>query len=83
LGAPYECTVSGRPGARFAPGAIRAQSHDLETYSPYQDKELDDTAVFDAGDLELPFGDSEAALAMIEQRSRTVLEDGKRLLRSV
>ena len=80
LGAPYDCTTSNRPGARFGPRAMRAESWGLETYSPYQDKDLEDIAVFDAGDIELPFGDSGRALAMIEEHSQTVLRDGKRLL---
>ena len=79
LGAPFDCTTSNRPGARFGPGAIRTESWGLETYSPYQDKDLADIHVFDAGDIELPFGDSEQALAMIEERSQTVLRNGKRL----
>ncbi|MCL2857645.1 MAG: agmatinase [Oscillospiraceae bacterium] len=77
FGAPYDSTTSGRPGARFGPGAIRADSWGLETYSPYQDKDLEDLAFFDAGDLELPFGDSAAALALIEEQTRAILETGK------
>ena len=78
FGAPFDSTTSGRPGARFGPGAIRAESHGLETYSPYQDKDLEDIAFCDGGDLELPFGDSAAALALIEKQARAVLEAGKR-----
>ena len=77
FGAPFDSTTSGRPGARFGPGAIRAESHGLETYSPYQDKDLDDLAFFDAGDLELPFGDSAGALAMIEEQAAAILDAGK------
>lgn len=77
FGAPYDCTTSNRPGARFGPKAIRTDSFGLETYSPYQCKDLTDRAVFDAGDLELPFGDSETALDMIEKQTTTILADGK------
>lgn len=67
-----------RPGTRFGSRAIRSESFGLETYSPYQDKDLEDIAVFDSGDLELCFGSSEQALEDIEERAKTILEDGKR-----
>ena len=78
FGAPYDSTTSNRPGTRFASRAIRAESWGLETYSPYQDRDLDDCKVFDSGDLELPFGDSAAALADIRERAAAILADGKR-----
>ena len=79
FGAPYDSTTSFRPGTRFGPSAMRQESFGIETYSPAQDKDLvDDTKVFDSGDLELPFGAPEPALKMIEERSAQILEDGKR-----
>ena len=41
----------------------------LETYSPYQDKDLTDYRIFDSGDLELCFGNTEDALSDIEQHA--------------
>lgn len=76
-GAPFDSTTSFRPGARFGPAAIRHESFGLETYSPYQDADLTDCAVFDSGDMELCFGSSEAALADIEARAAEILADGK------
>ena len=67
-GAPFDSTTSFRPGARFGPSAIRHESFGLETYSPYQDRDLTDIQVFDSGDLELCFGSSEMALADMEIR---------------
>ena len=67
-----------RPGARFGPRAIRQESFGLETYSPWLDKDLTDCTVFDAGDLELPFGDSEQTLALIREQTATILKGGKR-----
>ena len=55
-GAPFDSTTSFRPGARFGPAAMRHESFGLETYSPYQDADLTDCAVFDSGDMELCFG---------------------------
>lgn len=77
FGAPFDSTTSFRPGARFGSAAIRHESFGIETYSPYQDKDLLDTKVFDCGDLELSFGSPEAALADIEDQTRTILNDGK------
>ena len=77
FGAPFDSTTSFRPGARFGSSAIRHESFGIETYSPYQDKDLEDYAVFDSGDLELCFGSSEAALSDIEKRTETILNDGK------
>ena len=78
FGAPFDSTTSFRPGARFGSRAIRSESYGLETYSPYQQKDLIDAGVFDSGDLELPFGAPEGALEAIAVRTKGILEDGKR-----
>jgi agmatinase len=77
FGAPFDSTTSYRPGARFASKAIRAESFGIETYSPYQDKDLLDIAVFDAGDLELCFGDTAITLQMIEKFTAKILHNDK------
>ncbi len=77
FGAPFDSTTSFRPGARFGSSAIRHESFGIETYSPYQDKDLTDKKVFDCGDLELCFGSSEAALKDIEELTRKIVNDGK------
>lgn len=77
FGAPFDSTTSFRPGARFGPAAMRHESFGLETYSPYQDADLTDFAVFDSGDLELCFGSAEQALRDIEERAEVILRDGK------
>ena len=76
-GAPFDSTTSFRPGARFGPAAIRHESFGLETYSPYQDKDLEDCRIFDSGDMELCFGSSEMALSDIEKRASVIIGDGK------
>ena len=76
-GAPFDSTTSFRPGARFGPSAMRHESFGLETYSPYQDKDLIDISVFDSGDLELFFGSSEIALSDIQKRAEEILKAGK------
>lgn len=77
FGAPFDSTTSYRPGTRFGCKAIRSESYGLETYSPYQDKDLEDIEVFDSGDIELCMGNSEKALEQISERTSTILEDGK------
>ena len=77
FGAPYDSTTSFRPGTRFASSAIRSESFGIETYSPYQDKDLTDTLIFDSGDIELCFGNREKALDAIEERTEEILSDGK------
>ena len=77
FGAPFDSTTSYRPGTRFAARTMRAESYGLETYSPYQDLDLEEARAFDGGDLELPFGDTARALDMIHTFARNVLADGR------
>jgi agmatinase len=76
-GAPFDSTTSYRPGTRFASRMMRAESYGLETYSPYQDLDLEDAAVFDGGDLELCFGDTQKALDDIHDFAADILKDNK------
>jgi len=76
-GAPFDSTTSYRPGTRFASKTMRSESFGLETYSPYQDRDLEDIPVFDGGDLELCFGNTEKALSQIEAFSEQILADEK------
>lgn len=78
FGAPFDSTTSYRPGTRFGSSTMRRESYGLETYSPYQDKDMLDINVFDSGDIELPFGSPERALDIITERSKVILSDGKR-----
>ncbi|MBO4474417.1 MAG: agmatinase [Clostridiales bacterium] len=77
FGAPFDGTTSFRPGTRFGPSAMRNESIGLESFSPYQDKDLEDAPICDSGDLDLPFGDAERALDLIEQETARILDDRK------
>ena len=78
FGAPCDSTTSFRPGTRFGPSAMRAESFGIETYSMLQDRDLaEDACVFDSGDLELPFGAPGRALDMIAARAAEILDAGK------
>ncbi len=76
-GAPFDSTTSYRPGTRFASRTMRAESYGLETYSPYQELDLEDAAVFDGGDLELCFGDVAGALGDIKAYAKKIWADDK------
>ena len=77
FGAPFDSTTSFRPGARFASQAMRVESAGIETFSPYQDRDLETIPVCDAGDLELPFGNAARTLDEIENFVSRILDDGK------
>lgn len=77
FGAPFDSTTSFRPGTRFASKAMRSESFGIETYSPYQDKDLEDIEVFDGGDLELRFGNPESALNDIQKFTGRIISDNK------
>ena len=78
FGVPFDGTASFRPGSRFGPAAIRADSFGIETYSPYADRDLSELRVCDAGDLSLPFGFAEKMLDVTKQRIDAILADNKR-----
>jgi len=77
FGAGYDGTTSNRPGSRFAPSTMRAESWGLESYSPYLEHDLEDCKIYDAGDLEL-YGRSPAAmLEIVEAVADEIAADGK------
>lgn len=77
FGAPFDGTTSFRPGTRFAGKAIRSESYGIETYSPYQDRDLTAMKIFDAGELEFPFGNTIKVLEEIEETTRKIIRDHK------
>ena len=80
LGAPLDTTVSFRPGSRFAPHAIREASYVLETYSPRLDRDLEDVALIDQGDVILPLGNVPKSLETIYAAAYPHLSAGRFLL---
>jgi len=77
VGLPYDGTSSYRPGSRFGPNAIRKASWGMETYSPNLRRDLADLNICDLGDLEIPFGNKEMALAKIRGAIEKIIDDGK------
>ena len=80
FGAPFDGTTSFRPGTRFAPHVIRTDSYGLETYSPYLDLDLEDYALADIGDVDLPFGNPQKALTMIKETIQEIVLSHKKPL---
>lgn len=80
LGLPWDSTTSNRPGARFGPPSIRREFSGLESFSPYLKKDIEDIAVFDAGDVELPFGNSVETCKRIESVVDGLLEEKKKVI---
>lgn len=78
VGQPYDGTCSGHPGTRYGPSAIRQTSYAIETYSPYQNKDLRSVAYYDTGDLELPLGNRDKSLRIIHDTAEDVLKAGKK-----
>lgn len=77
FGSPFDGTTSFRPGTRFASEFMRRDSYGLETYSPYLDKDLEDYNLFDAGELEFPFGNTKKVLDIIKTFTKDILDDNK------
>jgi agmatinase len=80
LGCPLDATSSFRGGTKFAPESIRKASWTLETYSPYLKQDLDEMMFFDAGNLELPPGNLEQSLELIESAVAEIVGKGKKIL---
>jgi agmatinase len=72
LGVPFDGTASYRAGARFGPGAIRAASHSLETFSPFIDKDLDAFRYVDWGDIEVPPGSAVRTVELTKARVQDI-----------
>lgn len=68
IGVPYDTTSSFRRGSRLGPEAIRWASQSIETYNPLLDRDLDDVAFADRGDV--PVEDlAPAGMVRLVQRS--------------
>jgi agmatinase len=66
LGAPFDTATSWRPGARFAPEAIRSASVLLRPWHPVHDVDvLYSRPVLDAGDIAITPGNAERSTAQI------------------
>jgi agmatinase len=79
IGLPMDSTTSFRPGTRQAPFRIREVSEEVEEYSIYQDRSLDEISFYDAGDVQIPFGNVAHSLARMEDTARELLAMQKKI----
>jgi agmatinase len=70
FGVPFDATSTYRTGARFAPNAIRQASLNIETYSFRSGLDVENLALYDAGDLHVSI-DAQKTVDM----TRLVVED--------
>lgn len=77
FGAPFDSTVSFRPGTRFAPNRVRLDSEGLETYSPYQDQDVTRKKVVDIGDIDVFYGNAKKTLDSAYETTRSIVKDQK------
>lgn len=80
MGLPWDCTSSWQAGSRFGPQAIRQAFAGIESWSPYCRRDLADMAIHDAGDLELPFGDTEGTLAIVRRAAGGLIGANKKVV---
>jgi len=75
LGVPFDATSSFRPGAKFAPNAIREASWNFETFNLEHRVDLADIEVHDSGNLE-DFALPEDMLKEVHSAVECILENG-------
>lgn len=73
LGIPLDVTSSFLEGAAKGPSSIRKASHNLEDYSPYLDKSLNDLKILDLLDLGL-YQDIDYDLKHIESSAKEIIQ---------
>lgn len=78
FGAPYDGAASFRSGAKYAPSEMRKLCDEaIETYSPYQDMDLEDIKIHDFGDIVFSSEDPGVAVGEIEKTVQRFVHDGK------
>lgn len=80
VGIPYDRSSSFLPGCRFAPNQIRLAAENIESYSPYFDKDVSHLQVYDAGDIVLSFSTVEDILKQIRIAISYYLKNRKKIL---
>lgn len=73
FGAPHDMTTCYRPGTRFAPPAIREASLNIETYSYFSQRDMEEVRIHDIGDIFLT-GNHRERLTQIESVLKQITE---------
>src|SRR5512135_3541144 len=80
VGMPLDRTSSFVPGARFGPDIIRMAADNIESFSPYQKRDISEISIHDAGNLEFTFPDAGAPLELIADTTGRNLARGVKQL---
>jgi agmatinase len=80
VGMPLDRTSSFVPGTRFGPDVIRMAADSIESFSPYQNRDISGIKVHDAGNLEFMFPTASAPPELIAATTRGNLARGARQL---
>ncbi len=75
IGIPYDCTSSYKGGSKFGPDAIRKASDGIESYSPYQNRDLANIKFYDYGNIDLAFSSPEKATEDIYRFYKELLKN--------
>jgi agmatinase len=80
VGMPFDRTSSFIPGARFGPDVIRMAADDIESFSPYQKRDLSGINIHDAGNIEFTFATVASPLELIAATTGRNLARGAKQL---
>ena len=77
FGVPYDATVTFKSGAVDGPIAIRQCFYGIESFSPYQNYDLNDVRLYDAGNLDIQSASPEYMVDAVEDAVDDIMNDGK------
>ncbi len=80
IGMPLDRSSSFIPGTRFGPEIGRLGTANIETFSPYQAKDINDIRIYDAGDLVFTFEKPQTPIELIRRTTRNTYQSGKKQL---
>ena len=80
VGMPLDRTSSFLPGTRFGPDLARIAADNIESFSPYQRRDVSTIPVYDAGNLAFTFETAAAPFELIATTTRTNYAAGRRQL---
>ena len=77
LGFGFDGTASFRKGSRLGPSEIREASYNIETYSPYLNRDTTEVDFIDLGDIPVGYADDSATYARACGHIFSLLEEGR------
>ncbi len=80
VGMPLDRTSSFVPGARFGPDVIRMAADNIESFSPYQKRDISGANIHDAGNIEFTFPTPAAPLELVAATTGRNLARGAKQL---